>query len=89
MELNLENNQVPLTLLNQLGGLNKNGNANNPENIVDYCIKKKILLLFVSHIFNMAGRKERLLIPLYRGLIIVMKGVVDLFHIFLRNLYIS
>ena len=31
MELNLGNNPVPLTLLNQLGGLNKNGYANNPE----------------------------------------------------------
>ncbi len=42
MELNLGDNPIPLTLLNKLGGLNKDGFANNLEELVDYCIKKNI-----------------------------------------------
>ncbi|MBA7560989.1 hypothetical protein ES708_02623 [subsurface metagenome] len=42
MALNLGDNPIPLTLLNKLRGLNKDGYANNPEELVDYCIKNKI-----------------------------------------------
>ena len=42
MTINLGDNPIPLTLLNKLRGLNKDGYANNPEELVDYCIKKNI-----------------------------------------------
>lgn len=37
----LKENQIPQDLLNQLGGVGKNGFAKSPQNLVEYCRKKR------------------------------------------------
>lgn len=41
MKIILGDNRIPIDLLQQIGGLNKDGYANDPVKIVDYCIRKE------------------------------------------------
>ncbi len=41
IELKLDGTNIPASLLDQLGGLDKSGKANNPKRFVEYCKRKK------------------------------------------------
>ena len=38
--LNLKDNQIPPKLIKELGGIDKNGNAKNPQKVIEYCKQK-------------------------------------------------